>query len=255
MPKLQDPSSAARGGRAPARHATLSAAIAAEIHAGRHPVGSALPTEAEYQRRFGASRYAVREALRQLKEAGLVTSHAGVGTIVRARKPAARTVQVLGSLDDVLQLVRDTHVTLLGERELVVDGIVAERFAMDKGDAWHVFDLLRAAGAQGEPLARLSVHVRPEFAAVGGELGRARQPVFRLIEERFGERVVEVRQEVGAARLRAADARLLRVRTGTPGLRVLRHFVNGAGRAILVSEGLYPEGRFALVNRLTIASG
>jgi DNA-binding GntR family transcriptional regulator len=60
---------------------------------------------------------------------------------------------------------------------------------------------------------------------------------------------------VGATRLRAADARALRVRTGTPGLRVLRHFVNGAGRAILVSEGIYPEGRFALVNRLTIAAG
>lgn len=255
MRKTTQAPAPARRARAPARHATLGAAIAAEIHSGRHPVGSVLPTEADYQRRFGASRYAVREALRQLKEAGLVTSHAGVGTIVRARKPAARTVQVLGSLDDVLQLVRDTHVTLLGERELVVDAAVAERFGMIAGEAWHVFDLLRSAGAQGEPLARLSVHVRPEFAAVGSDLGRVRQPVFRLVEERFGERVAEVRQEVGATRLRAADARALRVRTGTPGLRVLRHFVNGAGRAILVSEGIYPEGRFALVNRLTIAAG
>lgn len=255
MQDLREPSSFAAGVRAPARHAALAAAIAAEIHAGRHPVGSTLPTEAEYQQRFGASRYAVREALRQLKEAGLVTSHAGVGTIVRARKPAARTVQVLGSLDDVLQLVRETRVKPLAERDLVIDGALAEHLAIAAGETWRVFDLLREPVMQGEPLARLYVYVRPEFAAVGSDLARAVQPVFRLIEERFGERVVEVRQEASAARIRAADARLLRVRAGTPALRVLRHFVNGAGRVILVSEGLYPEGRFALVNRLTIAPG
>lgn len=238
-----------------ARHAALSTTIAADIHAGRHPVGSALPTEAELQRRFAASRYAVREALRQLKEAGLVTSHAGIGTIVRARRPVQRTVQVMGSLDDVLQLVRDTRVTLLSQRDFVADAAAAARLGVTAGEMWHVYELLRDAGSQKEPLARLSVHVRPEFAAIGTDVGRSRQPIFRLIEERFGERVVEVRQEVGAARVRAADARLLQTRVGTPALRVLRHFVNDAGRPILVSEGIYPEGRFALVSRLAVAGG
>lgn len=235
-----------------ARHEALSAAIAAEIDAGLHTVGSALPTEAELQLRFGASRYAVREALRHLKAAGLITSHPGIGTIVRARRAAPRSVHVLGSLDDVLQLVRDTRFAMVGEGEVRVDAGTAERLSMIEGEAWRAFELLRFSDARSDPLAHLVVYVRPEFAAVGPDIGKARQPVFRLVEDRFGERVVEVEQQVSAARLRAAEARLLEAKAGTAALRVLRRFTNAAGRVILVSEGLYPEGRYVIVNRLAL---
>ena len=237
-----------------ARHEALSAAIAAAIHAGRHAVGSALPTEAELQERFGASRYAVREALRELKDAGLVTSHAGIGTIVRSRRPAPRSVQVMGSLDDVLQIVRDTRFATVAERDMRVDAAAAARLSIADGETWRTFELLRFSDARKEPLARILVHVRPEFAGVGPDIGKSRQPVFRLVEERFGERVAEVHQQVTAARLHAAEARLLEAKSGTPALLVLRRFVNASGRTILVSEGLYPEGRFALVNRLALAT-
>lgn len=235
-----------------ARHRALSSTIAAEIRAGRHKVGSALPTETDLQARFGASRYAVREALRELKEAGLVTSHAGVGTIVRSREAAPRGIQVLGSMDDVLQIVRDTRFEMVSEREVRIDATQAARLSIAANEVWHVFVLMRHADTGSDPLAHVAVHVRPEFAAVGVDIGKARVPVFRLVEQRFGERVVEVEQEVAAARLRAPEARLLHARTGSAALHVVRRFSTASGRVILVSEGYYPEGRFVMNNRLAL---
>ena len=52
------------------------------ITGGRLPVGAKLPTEAELVRDFGAGRSAVREAIAQLREAGLVESRHGVGAFV-----------------------------------------------------------------------------------------------------------------------------------------------------------------------------
>ncbi|MFG6592837.1 amidohydrolase family protein [Sulfitobacter sp. 1A12157] len=78
------------------------------ITGGRLPVGAKLPTEAELVRDFGAGRSAVREAIAQLREAGLVESRHGVGAFVCS--PVAATgfkidPQTLSSLAHLRQLL------------------------------------------------------------------------------------------------------------------------------------------------------
>ena len=60
----------------------LGDALAAEIAAGRLPPGSRLPTEAELTKRFGVSRFTVRQALGHLEARGLVRAEQGRGTFV-----------------------------------------------------------------------------------------------------------------------------------------------------------------------------
>lgn len=60
----------------------LGDALAAEIAAGRLAPGSRLPTEAELTRRFGVSRFTVRQALGHLETRGLVRAEQGRGTFV-----------------------------------------------------------------------------------------------------------------------------------------------------------------------------
>ena len=69
------------------RYSTLARVLTDEIETGRYKVGQLIPTEAELQRRFDVSRHTVREALRDLKDRGLILARAGVGTVVRAQAP------------------------------------------------------------------------------------------------------------------------------------------------------------------------
>src|SRR5271165_5941971 len=56
-----------------------------DILGGRYQPGQKLPSEAALVKRFGTSRITVGRALRELRQAGLIKSHAGTGNFVDAR--------------------------------------------------------------------------------------------------------------------------------------------------------------------------
>src|SRR5271167_2089086 len=55
-----------------------------DILSGRYQPGQKLPSEAALVKRFGTSRITVGRALRELRQAGLIKSHAGSGNFVDA---------------------------------------------------------------------------------------------------------------------------------------------------------------------------
>lgn len=63
----------------------VAGAIREEIELGGYAAGSKLPTEAELSRSFQVSRSVVREAMAQLRSAGLVDSRQGSGVFVLER--------------------------------------------------------------------------------------------------------------------------------------------------------------------------
>lgn len=67
-------------------HARLAAAIGELILNGTYPPGSLLPNEAEWGRRFKASRTAVREAIKTLNGKGLLVSRPKIGSRVEPRE-------------------------------------------------------------------------------------------------------------------------------------------------------------------------
>src|SRR5262245_7198444 len=95
------------------RYASLASNLTAAITKGRYPVGSTLPTEHKLCDAFGVSRFTVREALRQLRDAGLVSRKPRAGTLVIANQRRAPYAQTLGSLDDLLQYAGDTELRLI----------------------------------------------------------------------------------------------------------------------------------------------
>ncbi|MCF7675662.1 MAG: GntR family transcriptional regulator [Akkermansiaceae bacterium] len=64
----------------PTKHAELAAELRKEISAGRYGENGRLPSEIKLVERFGVSRPTVAQALRTLREEGLVTRRAGSGT-------------------------------------------------------------------------------------------------------------------------------------------------------------------------------
>jgi DNA-binding FadR family transcriptional regulator len=67
-------------------HAELAAGIGQLILNGAYPPGSLLPNEAEWGRRFQASRTAVREAIKTLNGKGLLVSRPKIGSRVEPRE-------------------------------------------------------------------------------------------------------------------------------------------------------------------------
>jgi len=73
-------------GTADSKHAQVFAALALDIREGRWLPGERVPSEAELVERFGVSRITVSRAMRDLKQAGLVSRRPGSGSFVTDRK-------------------------------------------------------------------------------------------------------------------------------------------------------------------------
>ncbi len=107
MPKKSPPLSVRPVGRRRVSD-DIAEQLSAMITSGQLPVGAKLPTEAELVRDFSAGRSAVREAIAQLREAGLVESRHGVGAFVCSPVAAAGfkiDPQTLSSFEHLRQLL------------------------------------------------------------------------------------------------------------------------------------------------------
>ena len=71
------------------RYAQVASDLMERIAAGEYPIGSLLPKEVDLSAKYGISRHTMREALRRLDEAGLVSRRRRAGTEVLAAVPAA----------------------------------------------------------------------------------------------------------------------------------------------------------------------
>jgi DNA-binding GntR family transcriptional regulator len=248
----QQLSAAALGERAGPRYATLARLLSSEIASGRYGVGDLIPTEAELQQRFDVSRHTVREALRELKDRGLVSARAGIGTVVRAKVPGARYMMGVGGLRELIQFAETTRTRLVTRREVIADEDLAQRLESKPGQQWMEASILRYPPEGNAPVALMSIFVRPEHADVFDLIERARQPVYSLLERHHGVRVAEVKQQIIAVTLGKAAARTLGARAGSPALEITRHYFDAQDRIAMVSIGQYPSDRFSHTTKFRI---
>jgi GntR family transcriptional regulator len=234
------------------RYFEVAQNILAEIAGGRYAVGEMLPTELQLQERFGVGRHTVREAIRQLRNAGIVTARAGIGTTVRSASPSGQYVQSMNSVAELLQFTRETRLKSLSQREVIADAALAATLRCGVGQAWFQMELLRTSPSLNKPLAAVQVFVRPEFRGISGDVEASRNSVFSLIEQRYGLRLFELEQEISATQLSIRDARLVKSKAGAPALKIVRYYYDTRQNIAQVSVGLYPEGRFSYTNRFRL---
>jgi DNA-binding GntR family transcriptional regulator len=103
-----------------------------------------------------------------------------------------------------------------------------------------------------EPIGAVYVWVRPEFGAIAEDVRSSPHTVISLLERRFGVELSELQQDISPAALPPDLARLLKVRAGTPALRILRHYYDRDGHVLQASLGYYPEGRFTYNTRMRV---
>ena len=94
-----------------------------------------------------------------------------------------------------------------------------------------------------------AVYIDSRYAKAALKIGTSNTPIYRLNERLYGEKLLTVRQEVGAARGRCdanceSDRRHAAVKSGSPGLLIKREYLSEAERIFEMTRSIYPAGQF-----------
>lgn len=228
------------------RYRQVAQTLINEIQSGRYPVGDLMPTEMELCEQFGASRFTVREAIKQLVEMGLVSRQAGVGTKVLGVEPRSNYRQVMQGISDLQQYTADTELEIVDTAMVTVKGPLCELLDARDGEHWlHVEGLRRLPGRKALPICFTEIYIHPAFRAVRDLGGRSTVPIYMRIEEQFGEKVTEIQQQIRAAALSRRVAGLLSAKPGAPALIVARTYRNRRGEIVEVAISTHPAERFS----------
>ncbi len=233
---------------AQSRYALLAQSLVERISNGLYPRGSMLPTEAELCKQFGVSRTTVREAMRALIEKGLVARKPGVGTWVRSTYADPRFVHSLESIADVFQYGWQSDKPVMLSR-CNIDATAPEMALLncEPGQQWTRFEYMRSLAGKGTPMLHTTGYVSPLFPAAVDQIPLSVEPVYSHIERLYGEEVAALEQRISAVSIAAREAKLLKVKVGSSGLYVVRHFFGSRDRLLMVTQSTYPAARFSYV--------
>jgi GntR family transcriptional regulator len=228
------------------RYLLLAKALVSDIQVGRYGIGDLLPTEHELCSKFGASRFTVRQALRQLVQLGMVTRQPGVGTRLVSKVASSVYRQTLENVSDIYQYAADTELHILDVRPLVINSPEMQELLQGvPGQEWLHIDSMRLSIAGGGlPICFTEIFLHPAFRSLRGLERKAQDAVYKLIEEQFGERITEVRQQIRAGALPPRLAKLLSAKPRSPCLWITRTYLNARGEVIEVSRNAHPGDRY-----------
>ena len=215
-----------------------------EILNGVYLVGSKLPTEDALCSRFDVSRYTVREALRLLREDGLVASRQGAGTVVVPPRSSNSDVQQVMSISDLVAFASGTRLKIESINTVKIDGRLANRTGLTEGEDWLEVKGYRFSEDGAQAVCRTEYYINRAFAAVGRLLQRHTGPIFPLIEDMFGQTVAEVQQQISATLINAELAEGLEVKEGSAALEVRRAYRTGDELTAQVTINTHPAALF-----------
>ena len=117
------------------RYQVIADDLMADIAAEKFAVGAMLPTEMELCDRYNVSRYTVREALRQLRELGMVAMRRGSGTRVLSARPEQAYVQSVSALSELLRYP-GTSFEVMESGRISLNAEQAEILKVQSGADW-----------------------------------------------------------------------------------------------------------------------
>ncbi|WP_257216525.1 GntR family transcriptional regulator [Allopusillimonas soli] len=226
------------------RFTELAATLARRIADGDYPVGSFMPTEKALMHEFDTSRHTVRAAMQQLQDARLVSRRRGSGTIVEATASPPGFSQSLSSLEDLITLAASSPRRLLSVTEVVVDLELAAQLKVPAGSRWLRFSSTRPS-PDGAPMVFTNVYVDVRYRDIRKKVRASPDELISaLIEAHYGLRITCVKQDIGACLLQGKVAGILEAKDGSPGLFILRQYLDAAQKLVAVSTSHHPADRY-----------
>jgi DNA-binding GntR family transcriptional regulator len=220
------------------------------IAAGEYPVGSRLPKEIELSAAYRISRHTVREALRRLDQAGLLSRRRRAGTEVVASHPRQSYRQPINSITDLLQYAENTTIVVRRRHRVRCDAKLASLLGCEVGREWLMLESLRTALDDPRPICHTTMYLNLELEDIDKHAAELSGPVSAMIEEVYGLDISDIEQSIEAVPLDPARARLLREKPATPALKAIRRYYDRSGRLLELAIAIHPGERFNYVTRL-----
>ena len=241
------------------KYALVAQSLLSDIRSGRFSVGSMLPTEDKLATQFGVSRQTVRSALRLLSDKGYVKSQRPLGTKVIATQQAKKQTLGLSSVNDLVQLTVGSKQMITSIQDVLADERLAADMGCTEGRAWRQVELLRwLSDSVGAPSMLSRLWINPIYGRVteGLQLNKllpVKSPFIEQIETQFGEKAVEIRQNISAVLIDGELAKALDVPQNAPGLRIQRWMVSRKDDLIFYSDATYNGNTFTYQTTLRIS--
>ena len=229
------------GARRP-RYVTLAEELTRAIRDGTYPVGSLMPAEPELCARHAVSRHTLREAVRMMRDLGLVRTRQGHGTLVESTQVPSRYVLSMDTVPDLWQYAESSALKVVSKRAVAAGEALTRIPGVDAKDKWYVVEAIRHTD-DGTPLAWKHVYIRAAYKSVSDRIGKQRVPIYSLIEERFGIRASRVHHQLGAAAVPDKAATALSMKRGSTGFHIIRHYFDSAGEVFEVTLTIYQPDR------------
>jgi DNA-binding GntR family transcriptional regulator len=232
------------------RYQQIADELIARIAAGRYPVGAVLPTEMELCALYRSSRSTVREALRRVRDAGLISRRRRTGTKVIAQTPPAVYRQPTNSIRDLLQYADETRIELLSEKRVICDSRLAALLECREGHAWLRLTSLRTMPNDPRPICLTTAYVDAGLPDIDKHLESNAGPISAMLERTYGIRIARTEQSIRAIRLGKREAKLLHADVDSPALLAVRRYYRPDDTLIELSSAVHPGDRFTYVTTL-----
>ncbi|GGE41731.1 hypothetical protein GCM10007276_18830 [Agaricicola taiwanensis] len=199
----------------------------------------------------------MRQATQLLRQKKILSARKGVGTRVEARQPEQAYYYALQSLVNIFQFASEATLLVLREEMTPVYGALAARLGSRPEREWlHLVGVRQAVG-RTEPICWTEVYIHSRYARLFRGKTEHRSAMFSAIEEKSGEPVTEVEQEIVAVTLSREIAEAIGAEVGTPALQITRRYFGPGRRLFEMSINVHPSDRFSYLMTLKreIAAG
>jgi GntR family transcriptional regulator len=231
------------------RYEQIAKALGERITSGAVAVGDSLPTEAVLCARYHVSRYTAREALRQLRDAGLITRRPRAGSTVAAASSSSAFSLPVSSAADLFRYASDTRFVIATRDTVKATGDTLATLGGRRGQEWVRLSGERRKPGSATPICLITVYLHSALAALAKRIPRSSGVIYPLVEKALGVRIARIDQRIEAVPVGTSEARALKCKPGC-GLRVRRYYYDATDRLLEVSDSLHAAERFAYEMRL-----
>ncbi len=219
----------------------IEQALRRQIEEGELAPGQAI-SERELSEVLGVSRMTTRQALRGLRDEGLIYTERGRGTFVAEPKMNVHTRQLLGFSEDMRRRGLTPSSRVLSFGRFVPEDPIGQKLGLGAGE--EAYEIVRLRLADRIPMAQetcyLPVRLCPRLKRSDLERGS----LYHILEESYGVRLAHADEVLEAACATRQEAALLSISPRSPILVVERTVYDADDRPIEFVRSVYRGDRY-----------